>query len=164
MTCGNEIKIWPKPLNSRNQKSIKYFDLKNMKYQIRTDFQHVDILLHKAMKIFMTDIKQIVRASGGRMTENIDEENKVANDTSEIKINLHASQSDAILLTLETDECYSLSVSGEFRTIGLVRILHKVKNSNLTSPSYCKKMCSKNLIFFKSSQNYLNLALTPLLS
>lgn len=120
MICGDFNKIWPEPMTAHIQKSIANFSLKNVQYKVETSFENVADLVHKAMSLFVSDIKQIMKASGGKY-EHDDNKNSTESDITndhddEITVNISivVSKFDEVRLTLNSDECYHLSVTSEY--------------------------------------------------
>lgn len=108
MTCGI-AKIWPKPLKSIVKKSTEKFNLANMKHQIITEFSNVAELLDKSVAIFTEDLKQIIISYVENVNNTYNEMH--AGNITTVVIRLHVTESDATLLTLSTDECYTLSIT-----------------------------------------------------
>lgn len=111
LTCGIP-KIWPKPLKSIVKKSTERFNLANLKFQVKTQFSIVAELLDKSVTAFTEDLKQIIFSYGENIDNNYNEA-YLANITS-VVISMHVTESDATLLTLTTDECYTLSIICKF--------------------------------------------------
>jgi hypothetical protein len=110
MTCGS-IKLWPKPYKADVEKSYKQFKLSDIQYQIMTEFSSVAELMHKTMAAFFEDLKQIVSSSGS-----VDDKDYFTNDVhlgnkTEVIISIHITESNETLLSLSTNECYSLSIT-----------------------------------------------------
>lgn len=83
------------------QKQTKKFKLSSVKFSISSPFAAVEELLNKAVKIFIEDLNQIKNTLRGR-------ENGEFDSALRIEINV---ESDETSLSMETDECYTLSLS-----------------------------------------------------
>lgn len=81
------------------QKQTKKF--KSVQFKLSTPYEAVEELLNKAVKIFNDDLNQIMKSMRGR-------ENGEFTDSLNIEINV---ESEEISLSMETDECYDLSIS-----------------------------------------------------
>jgi hypothetical protein len=99
-SCTNYAKIWPKVESANVEKSAKSFKLSKLEFVINTSFQPVEELLNKAVKIFLDDLKKLK----GRQTES-----DAISDS--LKISFEVTESDEISLSMDTDECYDLSIS-----------------------------------------------------
>lgn len=110
MTCGS-TKLWPKPYKTDLEKSYERFKLTDIQYQIITDFSSVTELMHKTMAVFFEDLKQIISSAGGI----VDDKDNVTNNIywgniTTVIISIYVTESNETLLSLSTNECYSLSI------------------------------------------------------
>lgn len=117
MTCGS-TKLWPKPYKTDVEKSYERFKLTDIQYQIMTDFSSVAELMHKTMAVFFEDLKQIISSAGG----SVDDKDYVTNDIywgniTAVIISIYVTESDETLLSLSTNECYSLSIKCKLKYI-----------------------------------------------
>lgn len=99
--CSNYVKIWPKVMTGNVQKQIRKFKLTSVRFGLSTPNEAVEELLKKAVNIFKQDLKQLMKSLRGH-------ENGEFNESLKIDINV---ESDETSLTMETDECYNLSIS-----------------------------------------------------
>lgn len=83
------------------QKETKKFKLSSVQVSLSSPYEAVEELLNKAVKIFIDDLNQIKESIRGH-------ENGEFDGSLRIEINV---ESDETLLSMETDECYNLSIS-----------------------------------------------------
>lgn len=83
------------------QKDTKKFKLATVQFSINSKFEAVEELLNKAVKIFVDDLNQIKESVRGR-------ENGEFNGSLRVEINV---ETDETSLSMDIDECYSLSLS-----------------------------------------------------
>jgi hypothetical protein len=98
--CSKSISIWPKVMSERFELGSNKFSQVNLKYKIITSFKPVEELLDKAVKIFMQDLNQLRNYAKGE-------------DGSDgaLVLEINVDGSDELTLTMDTDECYNLSIS-----------------------------------------------------
>lgn len=99
-TCSSYAKIWPKVETASIEKSTKNFKLSKLEFVFNTSFRQVEELLNKAVKIFLDDLKKF---------KNHQKENEAIDDS--LTISFDVTDSDEISLSMDTDECYDLSIS-----------------------------------------------------
>jgi hypothetical protein len=134
MTCSHTCSppnIWPMPTKPLIGTNSKNFLLQNINYQIKTSSEIVDSLLGGAIEIFLDEVKQISFASGARIEPTTTKRSKsnrnssprtdvtvgshqFLNNLSSVRISLNVIKSSEIHLTLNTDECYNMTISSNF--------------------------------------------------
>ncbi|CAG9806447.1 unnamed protein product [Chironomus riparius] len=112
LTCGS-TKLWPKPTKTDVKTSFKQFKLSDIQHKIVTNFSSVAELMDKSIKAFLNDLKQIISSSDG----NVD--NNSIDNTNAVIISIHVTESDATLLSMNTDECYNLSIAYTEKSINV---------------------------------------------
>lgn len=116
-----------KPLIGTNSKN---FLLQNINYQIKTSSEIVDSLLNGAIEIFLDEVKQISFANGAKIepttkrskssrnssprTDVTVGSHQFLNNLSSVRISLNVIKSSEVHLTLNTDECYNMTISSKF--------------------------------------------------
>lgn len=99
-SCSNYAKVWPKVKTAHVERSTKNFKLSAIQFLVRTPFEAVRNLLDEAVNIFLVDLVKI--------KNNLKESDAI---NGSLTISIDVTDSDEISLTMDTDECYSLSIS-----------------------------------------------------
>lgn len=129
MLCGTYTKIWPEPSKSFIGTSANSFSLSDVQYKIKTPFKNVESLLEGAFSVFMEEIKDIFHSSDVKTEEydktsttsynnnNNNKEHLSSNKPSNkrhnlttVNIFLYVLKTSDIHLSLNTDECYNLTM------------------------------------------------------
>ena len=135
MLCGSQS-LWPEPTGkSLIGTSAKSFRLTDVQYKIQTPFKNVESLMESAFAIFLDEVRQIRRASGGSSTDddamrsstmtykdvtyqgsrNRAETSKYQRrNLTTVNIYVNVIKTSDVHLTLGTDECYNITMSSEF--------------------------------------------------
>lgn len=139
LTCSNTCSppnIWPMPSKPLIGTNTKNFLLQNVNYNIETSSDDVENLMNGAIEIFLDEIKQISYASGAKVEQttttrrtrsdnkNSSPRNDVTvgshqylNNLSTVRIAINVIRSPEIHLTLNSDECYNMTISSDHNII-----------------------------------------------
>ncbi|KAG5671027.1 hypothetical protein PVAND_001245 [Polypedilum vanderplanki] len=114
MTCGDNVNIWPLPKSAQMKKTIQNIHLSNIQYKIETPFPNVADLMHKAVALFVSDIKQVMKANGADFgSKSINEENVTVN------ILMKILEFNETILTMQSDECYHLFIKQQDTSLNI---------------------------------------------
>lgn len=141
MLCGGYTKIWPEPTKSYIGTSANSFSLLNVQYKIKTPFRAVENLLENAFSVFMDELHKIFHSSSAsssdesgssttrlyrddRQASSIDlasAHRKHNNNHTTVNVFLYVLKTSDIHLSLNTDECYNLTMTRK-------RLFFRLKN------------------------------------
>jgi beta-hexosaminidase Fdl len=134
MLCGPQT-LWPEPsIKSLIGTNANSFQLSDVRYKVQTPFKNVENLMESAFSIFIEELKQIVHASGGKtpdltprtstrsykdssyssMTSTTHRKNLV-----NVNIYVNVIKTADVHVTLNTDECYNITMSSKKKTFVL---------------------------------------------
>lgn len=137
MLCGTQT-LWPEPtgkaLIGTNANS---FRLTDVQFKVQTPFRNVESLMESAFSIFLEEIKQIKRASGGKSSDedalktstrsyrdvtyssNRVEQSRTHHRRNLTTVNIYVNviKTADVHLTLNTDECYNITMSSKETTL-----------------------------------------------
>ncbi|CRK96298.1 CLUMA_CG009718, isoform A [Clunio marinus] len=141
MLCGSQT-LWPEPtVKSLIGTNANSFRLADVKYKVQTPFKHVESLMENAFSIFLEEIKQIRRASGGKeksdemksstrsyrestyagisssSSREIETPAHYRRNLTTVNIYVHVIKTADVHLTMNTDECYNMTLSNERQII-----------------------------------------------
>lgn len=135
MLCGTHTKIWPEPTKSYIGTSANSFNLNDVQFKIKTPFKNVESLLEGAFSIFLEEIKDISHSSERKTEEvykssttttyNKEQHSSLENkkyttsrrhNLTTVNIFLNVIKTSDIHLTLNTDECYNVTMISEYLT------------------------------------------------
>lgn len=133
MLCGGYTKIWPEPTKSYIGTSANSFSLLNVQYKIKTPFRAVESLLENAFSVFMDELHKIFHSSSAwssdessssssttrfyrddRQTASLDfasTHRKHNNNHTTVNVFLYVLKTSDTHLSLNTDECYNLTMT-----------------------------------------------------
>lgn len=130
MLCGSQT-IWPEPtVKSLIGTNANSFRLTDVQYKVQTPFKNVESLMESAFSIFLEEIKQIKRASGGKATDDdgFRSSTKSYRDVTysgsrlepthrrnltTVNVYVNVIKTGDVHLTLNTDECYNITMSSK---------------------------------------------------
>lgn len=131
MLCGSQT-LWPEPTGkSLIGTNANSFQLNDVRYKVQTPFRNVEYLMESAFSIFLEEVKQIQHASGGRPNEetvksstksyrDVAYSSSMASTSSmrrrnlaNVNIYVNVIKTADVHLTLNTDECYNVSMSSK---------------------------------------------------
>jgi beta-hexosaminidase Fdl len=137
LTCTNTCSppnVWPMPSKPLIGTNSKNFLMQNVNYNVEAPSEVVENLMNGAIEIFLDEIKQISYANGAKIepsTTRRSRSNKNSsprtdvtvgshqylNNLSSVRIAINVIKSTEVHLTLNTDECYNMTISNDHSVI-----------------------------------------------
>lgn len=131
MLCGPQT-LWPEPsIKSLIGTNANSFHLNDVQYKVQTPFRVVENLMESAFTVFLEEIKQIRSASGGHSPDDalrtstrsyrdvthsgsrVEPQTSHRRNLTTVNIYVHVIKTADVHLTLNTDECYNITMSSE---------------------------------------------------
>lgn len=132
MLCGTQT-IWPEPtIKALIGTNANSFRLTDVQFKVQTPFRNVESLMESAFSIFLEELKQIIHASGGKKDDETlktstrsykdvtysgskIEQSKTHHRRNLTTVNIYVNviKSADVHLTLNTDECYNVTMSSK---------------------------------------------------
>lgn len=131
MLCGSQV-LWPEPsIKSLVGINANSFNLNDVQYKVQTPFKNVELLMGNVFTVFLEEIKQIKRASGGMQAEDdiktttksyrdsklsgsrVEASSKERSNLTTVNIYVNVLKTSEVHLSLNTDECYNLTMSSK---------------------------------------------------
>lgn len=136
MLCGSQT-LWPEPtIKSLIGTNANSFHLNDVQYKVQTPFKNVESLMENAFSVFLEEVKQIRHASGGKTTDSDPYKTSTRSykdvtysggrpepfstqrrNLTTVNIYVNVIKTSDVHLSLNTDECYNLTMSSEKKKI-----------------------------------------------